>query len=395
MAGQGQRASAQGIRRLPVGATQVAGTGPSGRALARGRRRARRAGLAGLLLWATSVCATSAAALPPTPAPEGTGLLAGPGWLREPGWDDTHGGGPRVRRAFEAWEPFVTPPVRLGLDEYRPWMPAVSLLESAPGWGHGERALAFGEPAPARRLPAWAPALMMAGALAASEFAADGFADGGVRFESGMDRRVRTRLASGSRGGRRAAAVASDVLLGGLGAALVVDWMWLRDEHGGLESVGADGSYLMANLMSVQVAKRGVERERPYGTGCRSDRDYVSGCDDRLDSHASFYSGHASTSGTLAGLICARHLGRSERTWRDPATCGGAVATSLATGMLRIAAEKHFATDVLVGWAAGAVFGYVLPSRFVYGGAPPERWSPQISPVVGARTVGVQYRVPF
>ena len=86
--------------------------------------------------------------------------------------------------------------------------------------------------------------------------------------------------------------------------------------------------------------------------------------------NASFFSGHASESATLAGLLCARHLHRRERGRLDLAICGAAVAASAATGVLRISADQHWATDVLVGWISGGIFGYVLPSLIDYRGEP-------------------------
>ncbi len=38
--------------------------------------------------------------------------------------------------------------------------------------------------------------------------------------------------------------------------------------------------------------------------------------------------------------------------------CALGIATSLTTGMFRIAGDKHWATDVLVGWAVGGLVGW-------------------------------------
>ena len=38
-----------------------------------------------------------------------------------------------------------------------------------------------------------------------------------------------------------------------------------------------------------------------------------------------------------------------------------AVPLALATGYLRIAADRHWATDVATGWAVGAAFGVGVP----------------------------------
>jgi len=160
------------------------------------------------------------------------------------------------------------------------------------------------------------------------------------------------------------------VLFGTLGAGLVVDWIALRDEYDPWDSAGIDAGWFFSNTLTTRVAKVAAGRERPFVEPCGLDPDYVSSCDAGSDGNASFFSGHASESATLAGLLCARHLHRRERGRADLAICGAAVAASAATGVLRITADQHWATDVLVGWISGGIFGYVLPSLVDYRGAP-------------------------
>ena len=80
---------------------------------------------------------------------------------------------------------------------------------------------------------------------------------------------------------------------------------------------------------------------------------------------------------------------------------GAAGAGALATGLLRITAEKHFMTDVLTGWAFGAMFGYVLPTFVDYG---PKRNEVSangflslhnVAPFVGPDARGLQYSFRF
>ena len=77
------------------------------------------------------------------------------------------------------------------------------------------------------------------------------------------------------------------------------------------------------------------------------------------DNNVSFYSGH--TSFTMATAVatgmCASLRGEKEA-WAVWAT---GVPLSLVTGYLRIAADKHYATDVLVGAAMGGLFGVTIP----------------------------------
>jgi membrane-associated phospholipid phosphatase len=64
---------------------------------------------------------------------------------------------------------------------------------------------------------------------------------------------------------------------------------------------------------------------------------------------------------------------------------GGGVALSLATGYLRIAADKHWSTDVLTGWIVGAAVGYAVP-RYLH------RNGTEIQPLASASMVGVAMR---
>ncbi len=81
---------------------------------------------------------------------------------------------------------------------------------------------------------------------------------------------------------------------------------------------------------------------------------------ERSDHFLSFYSGHTSFSAsvgasaamiaTLRGYDVAPHL------W------GAFVGTTLVTGYLRIAADRHYASDVLVGALVGAAVGIAVPA---------------------------------
>src|SRR5690606_36190453 len=71
---------------------------------------------------------------------------------------------------------------------------------------------------------------------------------------------------------------------------------------------------------------------------------------------------------TGAGLACAHHthLPLYGGGIADLRACLGAVTLTLTTGALRIASDKHWATDVLTGHLIGFSVGYVLPSLLYY-----------------------------
>lgn len=106
-----------------------------------------------------------------------------------------------------------------------------------------------------------------------------------------------------------------------------------------------------------QIVKYAVVRERPYGR-YRTPLEPAPTADARL----SFYSGHtslgfalASAAGTVAHL---RGYRLAPLAWAP-----GALLAAF-TGYLRIAADKHYLTDVLVGAVMGTAIGAVAPLVF-------------------------------
>ncbi len=297
----------------------------------------------------------------------------------------------RIPPAFRSW---IDPTGTLGhLGAPRPIstqlalaLPAAPLLSLAP-----ERSW----------LRRWGPTLLTAAALGILEVAVDPPADPRWSSKNSLDTSVRDALVGGSRSTRGRASTASDYLYGAMGLALAADWVWLRDEYGAWESAQRELPWLLGSAVSSRVLKLSTGRQRPYVDPCSVDAKYISGCDPGRDDNTSFYSGHATTSATFAGLLCARHLHRMERTGVDLAVCGGAVAGTVTTGILRMTADEHWFTDVLAGWATGALFGYVLPVHFQFGkdedtnGVPPALGFHGFMPVVGTRFFGLRYETRF
>jgi membrane-associated phospholipid phosphatase len=109
-----------------------------------------------------------------------------------------------------------------------------------------------------------------------------------------------------------------------------------------------------------QLVKFGVGRERPFVHALpESEKGAVA---HPSDNNLSFYSGHtnwvfalAASSGTVATL-------RGYR-WA-PWVWGGGLTVAFTTGYLRIAADRHYFTDVIVGAALGSAFGFAIPYLF-------------------------------
>jgi membrane-associated phospholipid phosphatase len=174
-----------------------------------------------------------------------------------------------------------------------------------------------------------------------------------------LDRSVQEHLRWSSYNG---AHFASDVLLFGVvpaaafgGAALMahVGGASRRDMFIDLLMIG-EALVLTAGL--TQATKFAVARERPYVRTQRAEaRDFVATPDD----HLSFFSGH--TSSTFA-LAVATGTTASLRGYRQaPAVWSVGLPLALLTGYLRIAADRHYFTDVLTGALVGSAVGVFVP----------------------------------
>jgi len=112
-----------------------------------------------------------------------------------------------------------------------------------------------------------------------------------------------------------------------------------------------------ALTLSVNAfVKHVTHRSRPAAHFCESEK-FVVPCPP--DTRLSFYSGHTSSAfvaaaaaGTIADF---HHLPHRKWIWASGLTF------ATATGVLRVTADQHYATDVLTGMAAGTLAGWLIP----------------------------------
>ena len=113
-------------------------------------------------------------------------------------------------------------------------------------------------------------------------------------------------------------------------------------------------------LFVTEAIKVASGRERPFGDRCGDapPRDARCGGGDR---NLSFVGGHSTLAAAGAGISCRFAL---ERKAFGPspaariAPCALGIAAALTAGTLRIAADRHWGSDVLVGFGIGALAGY-------------------------------------
>jgi membrane-associated phospholipid phosphatase len=96
-------------------------------------------------------------------------------------------------------------------------------------------------------------------------------------------------------------------------------------------------------------------RQNASGVGCERDTE-------------AFWSGHTSIVAASAGLVWASH--RYMPLWGSPvadaSACALAVTGALVTGVTRLAADRHYASDVIVGMGVGFGLGYAVPILLHY-----------------------------
>ena len=214
-----------------------------------------------------------------------------------------------------------------------------------------------------------------------------------------LDRPVQHLLRADSPSGRQQADTVSSVLVGVSAAQLMFD-AWLvaagihRDADVAWQMTVIDAEVYGLSEFAVTMTKLLVARERPHAEHCDSGGGSDCNASNRF---LSFYSGHANSSSTFAGLTCAHHqkLALYGSFAADLSACLGSASVALATGLLRTVADKHWWSDVLVGHAVGFSAGYLLSWGVYYrdnetGAASASRsiWFP----VVGSGVWGLAWR---
>lgn len=142
------------------------------------------------------------------------------------------------------------------------------------------------------------------------------------------------------------------------GFNLDVAWQMLMIDAQALSAIGFFNRF----------GHRVIRRARPSVEDCKRDKEFDELCG--AGKYASFPSGHASGAFAGAGLSCAHHLNLPLYGGGAPEiVLGCALPLSLATtaSTLRLFADRHYVSDVIVGAAAGFAAGFGLPTLLHYG----------------------------
>jgi len=149
----------------------------------------------------------------------------------------------------------------------------------------------------------------------------------------------------------------SNVLFGlALGAALTASIVNQRGELPLLPvAIIAESALLSVGL--TNTAKELVRRPRPY----LSNPNVPPSAHNTGEDHVSFWSGHTANIAAIT-FSSASMVQRSDASsTMKTATWIGAALAPAAMGYLRVRAGRHFPTDVLTGYAVGALVGLAVP----------------------------------
>ena len=199
-----------------------------------------------------------------------------------------------------------------------------------------------------------------------------------------FDQVVRNALRPNQQSQRNLARDASDIMLmlsinQILVDTLVVTW-WGHDADTVAYNMALMNIEAIAfNTALNQIVGGLASRERPYRVECDQlpDEELRGDCRGRKR-FRSFYSGHTSTTFAVAGLTCMHHaqLPLYGGGFADALPCISAFAIAGTTGTLRLVADQHWASDVLVGAAVGTFSGLAVPYFLHYGWGEPEEQRP-------------------
>jgi membrane-associated phospholipid phosphatase len=106
-------------------------------------------------------------------------------------------------------------------------------------------------------------------------------------------------------------------------------------------------------------------RQRPFVDRCHEPgiAEQEESCAGADDANRSFYAGHPAVGLTAAGLTCVHHAHLPlYGATGDTLACGLMLGLAGVNAYGRLVTEKHYASDLVVGIAAGGFAGFVLPA---------------------------------
>ena len=118
-------------------------------------------------------------------------------------------------------------------------------------------------------------------------------------------------------------------------------------------------------FLGTRLTHLTLSRARPSEFGCSDEADARRPC---KSAGPSFLSGHTSMSAAGAASSCWHHFALKlyGGGWADTAVCATLATSTVAIGVMRVAADKHWVTDVITGMALGTGIGLGVPYLLHY-----------------------------
>ncbi len=193
----------------------------------------------------------------------------------------------------------------------------------------------------------------------------DDYREARLKGPVGPDTAVRSALVSETEDGRNRAASISDLSIYSSQAMVAFEALYVgfvrNSPDAGTQMFWIGANALGLSLFVNTVAKYAFRRERPGDGACYDSDDP----DCPTEETVSFYSGHTAAAFSAAGVLCNNaffiDVYTSTDAWTNYIACGSTAVLAGFTGALRIAANKHYFTDVLTGAVVGAGIGFLYP----------------------------------
>jgi membrane-associated phospholipid phosphatase len=194
---------------------------------------------------------------------------------------------------------------------------------------------------------------------------------------NGLDTSARNTFRLSQARDREAARDASDLLLTVMLNQLMVDSLVVTWWGHGKGSTAWNMAMIDVQALALTGAINGIAnvvagRERPYVAQCTGPEETQNRDCTGSKRYRSYFSGHTSTSFTIAGLLCQHHThvpiyggqGNMEAIF----TCTTAFLAASSVGTFRVIADQHFFTDMVSGAAIGTLTGLAVPWVLHYSG---------------------------
>jgi len=208
---------------------------------------------------------------------------------------------------------------------------------------------------------------------------------------NGFDDWVRDGLRLSNSSSRQTASTASDVFVYLLSAFPLINATLVAGvEHERWDIAWRlmvlDAETLLTATFAAISLQHITARERPFVQECVNNpglQDCQTG-----SKYQSFPSGHTTLVFAAVALECFHHgyLDTSHTGW-GAAVCPATIAVATLTGVLRIMADRHWATDVIAGAVLGGTIGWAIPALHV---AVAKGQTPTVvTPAIGPGMLGV------